>query len=42
MLEAMSSMELTMWQAFFIERHRREEERAERAKLDRRLLGEDV
>ena len=31
-----------MWQAFFVERHRRGEEHAERARLERNLLGEDV
>lgn len=38
MLESMSSMELTMWQAFLIEDHKRHEAAAERAAKDREYM----
>lgn len=41
MLDAMSSTELTMWQAFFVEDAKRHEERDARRRSDRELLGED-
>jgi hypothetical protein len=39
MLEAMSSMELTMWQLYFVEHNRRQEMDAARRDQERRLLG---
>jgi hypothetical protein len=42
MLEAMSSMELTMWQCYFVEHNRRQEDHAARRDEERRLLGEDA
>lgn len=42
MLERMTSMELTMWQAYFIEHNRRQEQQAREREQERRLLGGDA